>query len=687
MKYLLLTIALLIGISLGVDDISIPTDFLTVSTGSRSGLAGNFTETEDKFNASVDTLEQTRVPFSNWTGNLTMSSQKALIMKLDSDTNATERFLVFTGQSDSLFRITEDSTAKIFGTLDVTGTLKALGAFNVTGITTFTDSVDMADNLNVQGVIFVDTINSILTIPDTLRTQNNNFGLGATQSYNFYKDSDVAHGMTSPLDFTDAYGRITAISGTNGGLQIKGASDDAAGFGVAIVGIIGVADPTDTTPATSVQGLKKNGTSTQALGNAETVFQVFNASSALNTVLGNGNFGILDATPTFALDVNGTGRFVSKVTLDDTLTVAAFTNLGDSVDVDNNLNVDGFITTDSIVSDLTLTGVVTVPDTLRTLTNRVGSGSSSGYTSFRDSDVDHGITQRMGTTDTYGLFTADGSTSGGLRIRGASDAAGSTALTLSGFIGVTDPTDNIPAVYIQGGKKDGTNIQALGDDETVFIVYNSSTVMMSVLGNGNVGILDATPSFSLDVNGTGRFVNSLTVDDSIMSSGDTVFINDNLSVQGSFFQDTVSSSGTDSVIINDSARVIGQIKANEYLDIPVIISGSMTDDTVISMENASVLIFRGMDTIATTHTFGITGGRAGKIIDIIVTDSAKVQLQFDKALGDSVFQDAEVAAGAAGSGATTPTHMRLGRRGWARMWFDTSRDYWQILDTKGETYE
>lgn len=61
------------------------------------------------------------------------------------------------------------------------------------------------------------------------------------------KSSDVAHGLTTITE-TDTYGRLLKQSATLGGLRVAGISD-GDGAGLELRGIIGAADPTDTTPA------------------------------------------------------------------------------------------------------------------------------------------------------------------------------------------------------------------------------------------------------------------------------------------------------------------------------------------------------------------------------------------------------------------------------------------------------
>lgn len=116
--------------------------------------------------------------------------------------------------------------------------------------------------------------------------------------------SDVAHGVTSVLQ-TDSYFLVQpegTVSG-GGGALVLGVSDHASQMALSLVGALGVTDPTDTTPAVIIQGVKKSGTGPAALANAETVLSVMNFTSALATVTGNGFLGLGDTTPDAPLDI------------------------------------------------------------------------------------------------------------------------------------------------------------------------------------------------------------------------------------------------------------------------------------------------------------------------------------------------------------------------------------------------
>lgn len=122
--------------------------------------------------------------------------------------------------------------------------------------------------------------------------------------------------------------------------------------------------------------------------------------------------------------------------------------------------------------------------------------------SYANSNVAHGITD-LTTTSVYGISDILSSTDGGLRLMGLSDAD-ATGIAVVGIVGSNNPTDTIPSILLLGGKKNGTSWQAMGSSETVLKVNNQFACLMTILGNGYVGIGQDTPSALLDVNGLAK---------------------------------------------------------------------------------------------------------------------------------------------------------------------------------------
>lgn len=142
------------------------------------------------------------------------------------------------------------------------------------------------------------------------------FGLGTVNpaskfdlrnGYLSLTSDNVSHGMTSTLTSTNDWGQFSIMNTDLGGLAVVGASDGSM-TGLGLFGIIGSTDPSDTMASVTLSGGKKNAATWQALGNAETVFQLKNFNTNLITVLGNGNTGFLTTTPAYAVDVNGDVR-------------------------------------------------------------------------------------------------------------------------------------------------------------------------------------------------------------------------------------------------------------------------------------------------------------------------------------------------------------------------------------------
>lgn len=116
-------------------------------------------------------------------------------------------------------------------------------------------------------------------------------------------DASVAHGMTDLFPTTAYFGTFEVAAG-KGGIQFVGMSDDAGTQGIQLIGIVGVDNPTDTTPGIVLMGAKKSGTTGTILGDAETVLRVDNwSATGLIAVLGSGYTGVNVAAPAKRLEI------------------------------------------------------------------------------------------------------------------------------------------------------------------------------------------------------------------------------------------------------------------------------------------------------------------------------------------------------------------------------------------------
>jgi hypothetical protein len=115
----------------------------------------------------------------------------------------------------------------------------------------------------------------------------------------------VSQPMTASY-LANQFGRVGIIDNSSGGLSITGISDSDT-IPLRLEGYIGSTNPGDTTtPAIQLIGGKDAGdTSIAAVGDAETLLQIFNNITAKFTVLGSGNVGIGTAVPSSKLSVVG----------------------------------------------------------------------------------------------------------------------------------------------------------------------------------------------------------------------------------------------------------------------------------------------------------------------------------------------------------------------------------------------
>ncbi|MCX6804396.1 MAG: hypothetical protein NTY48_07580, partial [Candidatus Diapherotrites archaeon] len=117
------------------------------------------------------------------------------------------------------------------------------------------------------------------------------------------------------------------------------------------------------------------------------------------------------------------------------------------------------------------------------------------------------------TTKTNFVFTQAASNDGGVQFLGFSGTANATgAIYMYGHMGVASPS--YPAITLGGYKTNGAgNRTALAAAEQVLQIANGATNLVTVQGNGNVGIGTTTPTTKLDVNG------NINVDSNYMAGG------------------------------------------------------------------------------------------------------------------------------------------------------------------------
>jgi len=324
---------------------------------------------------------------------------------------------------------------------------------------------------------------------DTANTKNT-YGftinqLAADDEIISFKSSDVAHGITGNTE-TDTYAYFKKASATLGGVSFTGFSDGDA-TGVKIWGIIGNNNPTDTVPAMSIHALKKDagGTDVTTLADAETAFQVLNSSTALLTILGNGNTGFGYTAPERPIQIYTATNDVGALAI--TSSLAALNNYT-GIEFGyagtrkgaiffertaNNYRGDFHVALNTVAD----TAEATIADKKFTITN-----ADQFY--LRTAGVDHGMTD-IAPTDAYGKIYATNTTAGGLSIFGLTDTD-ANPLQIYGVFGSDNPADTNGAVVLGGSKKSGTTHQALAAAETVLHIRNYSTDLLTILGGGNL---------------------------------------------------------------------------------------------------------------------------------------------------------------------------------------------------------
>ncbi len=193
--------------------------------------------------------------------------------------------------------------------------------------------------------------------------------------------------------------------------------------------------------------------------------------------------------------------------------------------------------------------------------------------------------------NTTGLGIGTASSSYKLDVNGTGRFNG--ALTISNgnlYLPTTRFSDSVSASYLNIRPQNNRIIVYDAVNNMTFDVYNAGSRNIHLVGSGdswinsgNVGIGDSTPSYKLDVNGTGRFVSTLNVDSdnaqtAIVTNGgitaDTYFVSSDSAVvlgtnsSGTIYLRPVSSTATtnQTTIASDGDMVVsGTVTATNFI--------------------------------------------------------------------------------------------------------------------------
>jgi len=364
-----------------------------------------------------------------------------------------------------------------------TGAAAANREIKLQNVVTSSSSYRFALSNNDDTELFTVTSSGNAGINDTSPDYTLEVGVASGDSTLALSDPDIVHGMTDAVN-TDVYAYLNPNSSTAGGLSLAGLSDTDA-IGLALNGIIGSADPTDTVAAIVVSGSKKSGTATQALGDAETVFEVANAGSPLLRILGNGNLGLGDATPTatkLSVKSTQTSGNITAVAAPSAVTLAGALT-GFAIDLSTNYTATGYGVTGASVAlpAVTNTGAGTYAyKGLAVTSGALIQNTGAGTDTWSGLDITMpNITQTTGSVISTGVKITGGTVTSGTSYALTIDAnAGNVGIgTATPFsIASLDVERSATDSHSVNVKFGGTNTINTGGSYNIYGVYSTPDI-------------------------------------------------------------------------------------------------------------------------------------------------------------------------------------------------------------------
>ncbi|MBI2018939.1 MerR family DNA-binding transcriptional regulator [Candidatus Daviesbacteria bacterium] len=389
-------------------------------------------------------------------------------------------------------------------TLDQDVSTASTPAFNTLNLSATSNQLVFQSGGPSGTLTWTPTAARIITLPDATATL---VGKDTTDTLKNKSISGSDNTLTAIPNSALSNSKVTVTAGTN----LTGGGDVTLGSSItislksspAVSGVFSLADGTASAPSLTFTddadtGLYRIGANKIGLITGGT------ATSGI-TIDGSGNLGVGTISPSFALDVTGTGRITSNLTAGGTLGVTGATTLSSTLNVSGNST---FGTNTFFVN--TTTGNVGIGTTSPTAPLHVwGNGTNSAF--FLNGNVGIGATSPAYTLDVWGDTRVTGSIivgscagcTGGTTISIADGSAGTPALNF------TNDTDtglwrigaNQIALTTGGGSHSGLSINSSGN---VGIGVTSAGATLSVSGGATIGSSYATlaaPSNGLAVSG------------------------------------------------------------------------------------------------------------------------------------------------------------------------------------------
>ena len=224
----------------------------------------------------------------------------------------------------------------------------------------------------------------------------------------------------------------------------------------------------------------------------------------------DGNVGIGTTSPSHRLDVSGSGNFT------DGLTVTG------SILHDGDLTVTGTLTAQEFKTELVSASIVYQSGSTKFGDTSDDVHSFSGSLRVTGSG-DHyiiGGDVGIGTTNPTGKFNSYIDANNQLIHQSVSQQ--NLVITGTNASVVVDSTNSsYPSFFVKTqGVANGQLTNLNGQSSSGISLLNASGVGLSITSTGNVGIGTTSPSYKLDVSGSGNFTDGLTVTGSLTTTGD-----------------------------------------------------------------------------------------------------------------------------------------------------------------------